>query len=309
MRKFITHALLLVCCLLYFSSATARLYWQPSRLQHHNQELRLLFQTQPVKPGIRQAGSEKAPLAPLVITGRAGQVLTVCSQQVRADDGSILLTEPDQIGTTPHRLMLSHWQTTLHIEKPHPCPTDDIHPLPYDYQGILYSAEPFLVTSQKEPDNRRETQGGSSLSADLSKPSPPGLLLTGGGGGGLGPDNDNPFKHPFQPPFADQSDITLTLLPFLRLPPDWRNQLPGSQWFHWLFGVPDYDAGAVMNIQVNGESVARLSLHPRELRELAEDLSNSRQLLQKLACPAQWPGSLYPATAGYTGFRRAEFYG
>ena len=178
--------------------------------------------------------------------------------------------------------MLSRWQTTLHIEKPHPCPAEDIHPLPYDYQGILYSAEPFLVTSQKEPDKRRETQGGPSLSADLSELSSPKLLLTGGGGG-PGPDDDSPFKYPFQPPFADQSDITLTLLPFLRLPPDWRNQLPGSQWFHWLFGAPDYDAGAVMNIQVNGESVARLSLHPWELRELAEDLSNSRQLLQKLA--------------------------
>ena len=74
MRKFITHALLLVCCLLFIPSATAWLYWQPPRLQHHNQELRLLFQTQPIKPGNRQAGSEKASLTATghYRAGRAG---------------------------------------------------------------------------------------------------------------------------------------------------------------------------------------------------------------------------------------------
>ena len=63
-----------------------------------------------------------------------------------------------------------------------------------------------------------------------------------------------------------------------------------------------------MNIQVNGESVARLSLHPWELRELAEDLSNSRQLLQKLAYRLNGREAFIQRVAGYTGFRGAEFY-
>ena len=268
-------------CLSLLPPASAWLHWQPPQLQNHEQGVKLLLQAKPAEPGSSQGVSGKPPLSPLTITAHAGQIFTICSQQVRTDEDSTLLVTSDQPGMTPHQLILSHPQTTLHIEKPYPCPPEDISLLPYGYQGILYSPEPFLVTSEETSKQKEKNETSPAPFAGVPKTGSSKNLLNDGGG--LGPDDDNAFKPPFQPPFAGQSDITLTLLPFLRLPPDWQDQLPGSQWVHWLFGEPDYDSAAMLNIQVNGETVARLPIHPWELREWAEDLTDSRLLLQKLA--------------------------
>ena len=281
MHKLITRLLTFAFCLSLLPPASAWLHWQPPQLQNHEQGVKLLLQAKPAEPGSSQGVSGKPPLSPLTITAHAGQIFTICSQQVRTDEDSTLLVTSDQPGMTPHQLILSHPQTTLHIEKPYPCPPEDISLLPYGYQGILYSPEPFLVTSEETSKQKEKNETSPAPFAGVPKTGSSKNLLSDGGG--LGPDDDNAFKPPFQPPFAGQSDITLILLPFLKLPPEWQEQWPGSHWFHWVFGEPDYDSGSMLNIQVNGESVARLPIHSWELRELAEDLTNSRQLLQKLA--------------------------
>ncbi|WP_252180403.1 GTPase [Endozoicomonas sp. 4G] len=192
-----------------------------------------------------------------------------------------MLTAYDQTKKTPHQLLLTQEQTTLHLEKTYICPTEDINQLPYNYQSILYSQEPFLVTRQNDPKKKEQNKNTfippTGLPSTLSSQNLPT--------GGTGPDSDEDsfFKYPFRPPFVDQSGITMVLLPFLKLPLGWQHQIPGSQWYHWLIGEPDYDSGAIVNIQLNGESIARLPIHSWELQELAEDLTNSRQLLQKLA--------------------------
>ena len=281
MRKLITNALLFVFYFTLLPSASAWFHWQPPQLHNHEQGLKLLFQAQPVGSNSDQVRAKKIPLSPLTITARAGQIFTVCSQQVRTDDDSTFLIESAPVGTKPYTLILSQDQTTLYFEKPYPCPVEVVKQQAYDYQGILYSRQDFSVFSQKEAHQKVESQDSELLFTGLPNPSSSGVLLSGGGG--LDSDDDNSLKPPFQPPPAGQSDITLTLLPFLKLPPDWQNQLPGNHWFHWMFGVPDYNSDAILNIQMNGEPVARLPLHSWELQELAEDLTNSRQLLQKLA--------------------------
>ena len=277
MRKLITHVLLLVFSISLSPLASARLHWQLPQLQNHEQGLKLRLKAQPVGSQIR---SGTAPESPITITARAGQVFTVCSQQVKTDANSTLLIAYDQTKIPPHQLILTHWQTTLYFEKPYICPTEDIKQLPYDYQGVLYSQEPFLVSRQEDPKKKKQDKNSLIPSIGLPKMSSSQNLLTGDTGSDS--DDDSFFKYPFQPPYVDRSDITMVLLPFLKLPPGWKHQVPGSQWFHWLIGEPDYDSGAILNIQVNGESIARLPIYAWELQELAEDLTNSHQLLQKL---------------------------
>ncbi len=243
--------------------------------------MKLLLKAQPVEPQNSQIRSGTAPESQITITARPGQVFTVCSQQLKADAYSVLLTAYDQTKKRPHQLLLTHGQTTLHLEKTYICPTEVINQQPYNYQRVLYSQEPFLVTRQNDP--KKKEQNKNTLIPPIGLPSKlsPHNLQTGG----IGPDSDEDsfFKYPFRPPFVDQSGITMVLLPFLKLPPGWQHQIPGSQWHHWLMGEPDYDSGTILNIQLNGESIARLPIHSWELQELAEDLTNSRQLLQKLA--------------------------
>ncbi|WP_252180402.1 ankyrin repeat domain-containing protein [Endozoicomonas sp. 4G] len=245
--------------------------------------MKLFLRAQPVEPKNSQIRSGTAPESQITITASPGQVFTACSQQLKADAHSILLTAYDQTKKTPHKLLLTHEQTTLHLEKTYICPTEDIKQLPYNYQRVLYSQEPFLVIRQNDPKKKEQDKNKNSLIPPTGLPSTLSSQNLPTGGSGPDSDEDSFFKHPFRPPFVHQSGITMVLLPFLKLPPDWQHQIPGSQWYHWLVGEPDYDSGAIVNIQLNGESIARLPIHSWELQELAEDLTNSRQLLQKLA--------------------------
>jgi hypothetical protein len=128
--------------------------------------MKLPLQAKPDELGSSQETSEEPPLSPLTITARTGQVFTICGQQVRTDDNSTLLITYDQTGMTPHQLILSHPQTTLHIEKPYTGPPEVIGLLPYGYQGILHSPEPFLVTSEETSKQKEKNEISPAPLAD-----------------------------------------------------------------------------------------------------------------------------------------------
>ncbi|WP_257274210.1 endonuclease/exonuclease/phosphatase family protein [Endozoicomonas sp. SESOKO4] len=102
-------------------------------------------------------------------------------------------------------------------------------------------------------------------------------------GGYLGQDDDDSFKRPPYFPIQNKGDFTLTLLPVLRIPTDWRNYLKGSHWYHWVMGEPDHDSGVTLHIRFNDSSPTVLHLSQAEFRQLTAYLGSSQQLLKWLA--------------------------
>ncbi|WP_422411509.1 MULTISPECIES: GTPase domain-containing protein [unclassified Endozoicomonas] len=103
------------------------------------------------------------------------------------------------------------------------------------------------------------------------------------GGGYLGHDDGDSFKRPPYFPFQNKGDFTLTLLPVLRIPSDWRSYLPGNHWFHWVMGEPDPVSGVTLHIRFNGSSPSVMQLSQAEFRQLKAYMGSSQQLLQWLA--------------------------
>lgn len=103
------------------------------------------------------------------------------------------------------------------------------------------------------------------------------------GGGYIDQDDDDSFKRPPYFPIQNKGDFTLTLLPVLRIPSDWRSYLPGNHWSHWVVGEPDHDSGVTLQIRFNDSSVSVIQLSQAEFRQLKAYLGNSKQLLQWLA--------------------------
>ncbi len=103
------------------------------------------------------------------------------------------------------------------------------------------------------------------------------------GGGYLGQDNDDSFKRPPFFPIQNKGVFTLTLLPVLRIPSDWRSYLPGNHWFHWVMGEPDHISGVTLHIRFNGSSPSVMQLCQAEFRQLKAYMGSSQQLLQWLA--------------------------
>ena len=115
----------------------------------------------------------------------------------------------------------------------------------------------------------------------LALPEPASLLS----GTGYGSDSDDShfFKRPPHLPFMDKGDLGLTLLPFIRLPAEWRTRLPGWHWYHWFASESDAEAGVTIVIRLNQSAPVFLHLAPWEYRELAKNMLNTHQLLQWLA--------------------------
>ena len=96
-------------------------------------------------------------------------------------------------------------------------------------------------------------------------------------------DNDEDFKRPPYFPARQKGDFTLTLLPVLRIPSDWRSILSGNHWLHWVMGETDYESGLTLHVSFNGEPSSVITISQAEYQQMAEHLGDAHKLLQWLA--------------------------
>ena len=309
MRWPVTFLLLLVFSLTCFASRSQEvllLNWQPGQLNNNQQVLKTTFTvTFPHTPSQGDQIKELTDLSakPLHITARPGQVLTVCGDRVTGYSTGDAI-EPDlSLDGKPSKIMLADWHTTLDIESPLPCPDYESTSQPYHFMNVLRSDESFMVvlgehstkqrSEKRRSEKRRSEKRQESSSLDSDKQTPPVTsspftlpesvnLLSGSGYGS--DSGDDPFsKRPPHLPFMGKRDLSLTLLPFIRLPSEWQTFLPVSSWYHWLVGEPDAEAGVTVIIRLNRSAPVFLHLSPWEYRELAENMQNTHQLVQWLA--------------------------
>ena len=144
---------------------------------------------------------------------------------------------------------------------------------------VISTSNPLLLRKkEKKTDHPEGLPGLAGFPLSPERPS-----FDSYGGGYLGQDDDDSFKQPPYFPAREKGDFTLTLLPVLRIPSDWRSYLPGNQWYHWVIGEPDHDSGVTLHISFNGSSPSVMQLSQAEYRQFKEHLGNSQQLLQWLA--------------------------
>ena len=164
----------------------------------------------------------------------------------------------------------------------------------YDWRGFLYSNAPFMVRTfgekpQSDDDNRQNVVEHETdffpIPVSLPDHYPRPASLLSGLGGGM--DNDDSFGDNFRrPPFMPmqlKGGFNMLMVPVLRLPSDWITTLSGDRLSHWLLGEPDYDTGINLLMRFDHSPPVQISVSHAEYRELAELLTNTRQLLHWLA--------------------------
>ena len=270
---------------------TLFLNWQPGQLKNDRYVLKATLTTSSLHSPLQADPIEKLPdlsAKPLHITARPGQSLTVCSDRVTGySEGGVIGPELSTHGKLP-KIMVTDWQTTLDLTLPFPCPDYESSSQPYHFRNVLRSDEPFMVVLGQSPKKRHKTSNhdpGKQEAPIMGLPFtlPESISLLSGSGDGSDSDDDNCFKRPPHLPMMDKVDLSLTLLPFIRLPPEWQASLPGINWYHWLVGEPDGEAGVTVMIRLNQSAPSFIHLSPWEYRQLAEKVLDAHQLLQWLA--------------------------
>ena len=156
------------------------------------------------------------------------------------------------------------------------------------------------VYRKERPTANKENQPMSELSSGVSTTNNTAWpLQTGSDGknlktkpyGSFYPEDqqDDYFNHlrpPFQPD-VQHSDVSLTLLPVLRLGVDCRNSLsdylPGANWLHWLLGEPDYASGITVIVRFGDQPPIVVQVAEQEYQHMVEYLADPKALLYWLA--------------------------
>ena len=246
--RFIIFFLFLVVTLQCQANQSESLYWYPSYLQSegggNELVLKSTFTALPQSHGHEVATQANAFNGSVEITAQPGQHFTVCAGQVESDSRISAVSISGSLSR--FNLVMGTGKESLSINEGKTCPellpSDHI----YHFRRFLYSEESFVVKIKEK--NRRlndinepNVSGWSDTRQKTDRP----VLLTDSGGGFVDTDDKRPgyFPSPFN---TDSGDLSLTLLPVLRLPQEWSSYLPGSHWFHWLIGEPDYSSGITL---------------------------------------------------------------
>ena len=288
MHKLITQALLSVICLLTLPPASAWLIWQPGQLENDQHILKAAFTAHSHHSSGDPENLANLSATPLQITARPGQTLTVCSHRVTGYSETGDIEPKTSAEDNLPNIVFEDWQTTLNIEFPFPCPDDEAGIQPYHFRNMLRSDEPFMVVIGEDSEKRQKSFNSKSDTLEAPIPGSPftpsePVSLLSGAGYGSDSDDDQFHRRPPHFPFMGKADLSLTLLPFIRLPPEWRSYLPGWNWYQWLVGEPDAQAGVTVMIRLNQSDPVFLHLSQWEYRELAGNMLNTHQLLQWLA--------------------------
>ena len=277
---------------------TALLDWQPLSIEDENRTViaaRLRALPVPVggkkKSDIRNKGYDR-PLSgreingKLTVRGSPFQSFTLCARQIETDANlSELVAISEEIRTST--VILQDGVANFTITGGIPCSQEVSAGLGYHWRQIIYSDQPFMVTQRlnappAKPPPKKIISGAYPVTGMLFPDktlNEPGVIYGSGG-----TDEDDPFqKRPPFLPMPDKSDFSLTLLPVLRLASDWRHSLPGTQWWHWLLGEPDQEAGITLQLRYRGQPPLILRVSQVEFKEFSKHLLNVRQLLQWLA--------------------------
>ena len=227
----------------------------------------------------------------LAIIAEPGQSLWICADNVFSPETSTPVSAvsfaSDTIPVIPvHQIITSAARTELTLVQPSVCPELVGQSLPYDAGEVLWSESPFLVSLVKSPPQpkAKDDKDSPALPFLPFNPDPSKVRQQLMQDGGLPFDdygNDHFRRRPggFLP---DGKDISLTLLPLMRLDWNWRRILSMSQWRHWLFGSRDEDAGVTLAIRFNRDSPVYLQLSQTEFRALAAVLHDTREILKYL---------------------------
>ena len=268
--------------------------WQFPLLKHDDYSLKAWFSACNSYKGCNKKGYGKknAPVLSasmhINLTAEPGQSIMICAVNILWSMGS----SPQVMGTSlsnenkqVYHIHLDSHETQLTLIEPYQCPESLQQEYHYSAAPFFLSERPFLVSIIE--DSGKKTDGSSKTTLPLIPfGSPPSALKTPsshGDGFSFDDDGDDFFQRRPGRYFANGQDITLTLLPLMRLDWNWEQILTMSQWRHWLFGSRDEEAGITLAIRFNRNAPVYLQLSQAEFRALSEVLHDTRQVLQYLA--------------------------
>ena len=279
------------------------LEWQPGHLHDIHQLVQVRFRAEPAEdnsfrysydnlynkehPDKNILNSSKAFSGQVQIMAKPYQGFTLCAWHVDAQDTLLTTSASVQNQAELQQIILEKHKSTLDVIKSYPCSEVETLEQRYRWKNRIYSDAPFLVAQIPETPRtaraRRYPPASQGIAfAGSLFPKEPSLSTDTSGYGYLGSDDDDSLKRPGFLPMPGKNGFALTLLPVLRSPSDWQTYLPGTHWLHWLVGEPDYSSGITVLIHFEGHPPVSLQISQPELGELADNLLDTRQLLNWL---------------------------
>ena len=281
--------------------ALASLDWQAGSFWNEDKAIRVRFRAEHF-PSLSALHSDRAISEQIHVKGNLFQAFTVCARKIDAEGAGILgsdllaNTGPD----SPHRIRLEETEASLTLTGSHHCSESTVaglgtplsypsrHQAHYQWQNVILSNAPFLVQYSAKDKNtkvrKQQRKPASPFSLPISLFPDRESAPYETGGGSWGTDDHDPFnKRPPFFPMQPSGDVSITLLPILRLVSNWQQYLPGTQSLHWLLGEPDQSAGLTLQLRFNDHPPVVLHISQAEFGELSEHLLNTRQLLYWLA--------------------------
>ena len=227
-----------------------------------------------------------SPLNLLLMT-EPDQAVHICAGQLQAEDGKL----PDSLTSITaslndgyiYQVRPCSMMTPLTLTNPIRCPEQFGHFYDYNAGKVFFSDKPFLVRFYPKQTTKKINHNDASgaLPSDMTPTTPATILF---GGGGFDPGMDDLFpKRPGRGFITNAPDISLTLLPLVRLDWDWQRILPLTNWRQWLFGSRDESSGITLQVRVDGRLAGTYQLNPQEFQQLLPSLTDIKTAFRWLA--------------------------
>ena len=300
MQYVVAILIVLVTCLPFAQAGQVKsLKWQLPQLTDGN--LRL---TANVRVSSDQAGTSHTLVSTATrveLTAEPGQQVIICASQLLNQSGALLMAA--STGGSGHKgnhdaqlinaglihlLQLSHTKAQFTAIGLQACPENLQQQNVFHPDRAVLSKAPFLLITRQEEGGRRARRKRQNRSESepfglAGTPDYPEDWTFSGGGSPFDDDPGDLFKRRRGGFDMTGSDISLTLLPLVRLDWDWMQILSMNNWRHWLFGSRDESSGVTLVIRINGKMAGKLQLSPEAFRQLTPYLIDIKQTLRWLA--------------------------